>query len=74
MGGNLSFVLSGSDVTPSNFVRLSLHDIRVLQRRTKQVLGIDGRVAFIHQILNTFRQACRDKDVLSCILEYLCCQ
>ena len=60
--------------TPSNFVRMSLHDIRVLQGRTKQVVAIDGRVAFIRQILNTLRQAYRDKDVLSCILEYLCCQ
>ena len=44
MRGNLSLVLSGSDVTPSNFVRMSLYDIRVLQARTKQVVAIDGRV------------------------------
>ena len=74
MGGNLSLVLSGSAITPSNFVRMSLHDIRVLQGRTKQVVGIVGRVAFIRQILNSLSQACRDKDVLLSILEYLCCQ
>ena len=74
MGGNLSLVLSVSNVTPYNFVRMSLHDIRALQGRTKQVVGIDGRVAFIRQILNTLSQACRDRDVLSSILDYLCCQ
>ena len=74
MGGNLSLVLSVLDVTPLNFVRMSLHDIRVLQGRSKQAVGIDGREAFIRQILNTLSQACRDKDVLSCIFGYFCCQ